>query len=255
MSVTLWTCPFCNRGATIRENDTKVSWTELWIENAEGPRVLVSRFTVCPNPDCRRFALDLSLHSAQKGYSGRGDAMTPVTRLVARTHSWRLIPPSKAKPFPEYIPQQIRDDYEEACMTLDLSPKASATLARRCLQGMIRDFWGVTVDSLKKEIDALQDKVDPLTWKAIDAVRSIGNIGAHMEKDVNLIIDVEPDEAGQLIGLIELLFQDWYITRHERQARLKAIADVAVAKAEAKADGLIPTQETGQSEGSEGAQT
>ena len=31
-------------------------------------------------------------------------------------------------------------------------------------------------------------------WQAIDAVRSIGNIGAHMEKDINLIVDVDPEE-------------------------------------------------------------
>ncbi|MCP1830281.1 hypothetical protein ACVIHH_005106 [Bradyrhizobium sp. USDA 4518] len=33
---------------------------------------------------------------------------------------------------------------------------------------------------------------------AIDAVRIVGNIGAHMEKDVNLIVDIEPGEAQML---------------------------------------------------------
>ena len=42
---------------------------------------------------------------------------------------------------------------------------------------------------------------------AIDAVRKIGNIGAHMERDINLIVDIDPNEAAILIGLIELLFQ------------------------------------------------
>jgi len=37
--------------------------------------------------------------------------------------------------------------------------------------------------------------VDPLTWEAIDAVRKLGNIGAHMEKDINVIVDVDPEEA------------------------------------------------------------
>ena len=32
---------------------------------------------------------------------------------------------------------QLMDDYEEACAIVNLSPKASATLSRRCLQGMI----------------------------------------------------------------------------------------------------------------------
>lgn len=53
-----------------------------------------------------------------------------------------------AKQFPDYIPQQIRNDYEEACAIFNLSPKAYATLSRRTLQGMIRDFWGESKKSL-----------------------------------------------------------------------------------------------------------
>jgi hypothetical protein len=99
---------------------------------------------------------------------------------------------------------------------------------------MIRDFWGISKARLIDEIDAIQDKIDSLTWQAIDAVRRVGNIGAHMEKDINVIIDVDPDEAAQLIGLIELLIKDWYITRYERQERLKTIAVLANAKTAAK---------------------
>ncbi|MCB1884663.1 MAG: DUF4145 domain-containing protein [Geminicoccaceae bacterium] len=29
-----------------------------------------------------------------------------------------------------------------------MSPKASATLSRRCLQSMIRDFWTISKDTL-----------------------------------------------------------------------------------------------------------
>jgi len=46
------------------------------------------------------------------------------------------------------------------------------------------------------EVAELEGKVDAKTWQAIDSVRHVGNIGAHMEKDVNLIIDVDPEEAG-----------------------------------------------------------
>jgi len=45
------------------------------------------------------------------------------------------------------------------------------------------------------EINAIQEKLDADLWEAIDGLRKIGNIGAHMESDVNLIVDVEPDEA------------------------------------------------------------
>lgn len=36
-----------------------------------------------------------------------------------------------------------------------------------------------------------------------------------MEHDVNLIVDIEEDEAEELIRLIELLIQAWYIEDHE----------------------------------------
>jgi hypothetical protein len=51
-----------------------------------------------------------------------------------------------------------------------------------------------------------------------------------MEKDINVIIDVDEDESAKLIWLIELLLRDWYIARQERQQRLKEIAAVADAK-------------------------
>src|SRR5690606_29160361 len=113
-----------------------------------------------------------------------------------KRRSWRLIPESMAKTYPTYIPDSLIEDYTEACLIIDKSPKASATLARRCLQGMIRDFWAVTGKrSLAQEIDAIRDSVEPETWEAIDALRKLGNIGAHMERDINLIVEVEADEA------------------------------------------------------------
>ena len=156
-------------------------------------------------------------------------------RLLKPIKSWALIPPSSAKVFPEYIPQPLLDDYTEACLIRNDSPKASATLARRCLQGIIRDFWAVKPGRLVDEIEAIKEKTDPLTWAAIDTVRQVGNIGAHMEKDINLIVDVDPNEAELLINLIETLFQDWYVNREERKKRLEAIVDMGAEKAEARA--------------------
>ncbi len=102
------------------------------------------------------------------------------------------------------------------------------------MQGIIRDFWEIKKDKLIQEIIELKGKVDSETWEAIDAVRSIGNIGAHMEKDINLIIDVDAKEASLLIGLIEILFRDWYISRHERQQHLKNIVKIADLKKQSK---------------------
>lgn len=141
-----------------------------------------------------------------------------------------LYPKSLAKKMPKYIPLAIRSDYEEAYSILDLSPKASATLSRRCLQGMIRDFWGITKGNLYEEINELKGKIPKTQWDAINAVRSIGNIGAHMEKDINIIIDVDPGEAEKLINLIELLIEKWYIARHDEEQLYLSVIDISNEK-------------------------
>jgi len=151
----------------------------------------------------------------------------------------RIWPRGAAKPQPQYIPRALKEDYEEACQIQELSPKAAATLVRRCLQGMIRDFAGIAKATLFEEIAALRQAVDngsaPAgvthdSIDAIDAVRGIGNIGAHMEKDINVIVDVDPGEAEALIGLVEMLFDEWYIARHKRTERLKSIQAMADQK-------------------------
>jgi hypothetical protein len=163
---------------------------------------------------------------------------------------WRVIPESNAVIQPEYIPHPIREDYYQACRIRELSPKASATLARRCLQGMIRDFTGIAKGTLDAEIKELRKQVDEgrapagvthESAEAIDQVRSIGNIGAHMEKDINLIIDVDEGEAQALTDLIELLFSEWYVARHERQQRLTKLAAIAEEKKAAIAQARAQT--------------
>lgn len=140
---------------------------------------------------------------------GSGNGVSDVHAL--------LRPMSLAKQFPDYIPVAIRNDYAEACAIVKLSPKASATLSRRCLQGMIRDFWDIKESNLAKAIEKLEEKIPATQWKVINGVRRIGNIGAHMEKDINLIVDIEPGEAQKLIKLIEHLLEQWYVNRHEQE--------------------------------------
>lgn len=202
--------------------------TYLGLENADGARAFGCSFIVCPNPKCKKFALMAVLSHAEYQDFIESWKSKEVIQV------WDLIPSSKAQVLPKYIPKAIRDDYGEAHLILKLSPKASATLARRCLQGMIRDFWGVNFPTLKAEIDAIQGKVDPLVWQAIEAVRKVGNIGAHMEKDINVIVDVEPNEAELLVGLIEFLIKDWYVARDNKTQHLNAIIGVAAKKDAAK---------------------
>lgn len=218
-----WDCPFCTRVATIGQENTTSGTLSFDDNNKEGTLWLTTKTVTCPNPACREYVISTRLNKRELKDNGTWGA-------GALLQSWQLRPQSNAKPFPDYIPAPLLADYTEACLVRDLSPKASATLSRRCLQGMIRDFWSVTERTLFEEISAIQNKVDPAIWSAMDAVRKIGNIGAHMERDINLVIDVDPDEAQTLIRLIEVLFQEWYVSRKQRDEHLAAIVAIAEAK-------------------------
>ena len=229
------TCPHCERAVTITD-DGSCSF-ELYIGKAEGRRTLRCLFLVCPNPDCQKIALTVTLYESVRADTGQEN-------LGKKLEHWNLVPSSRAKTFPSYIPQAILDDYREACLIQDLSPKASATLSRQCLQNILRDFWSVKpgrlldeIDQIKDKVDdrtwkaidsvckldQIKDKVDDLTWKAVDSARKLGSIRARMKKDIAVIPDVEPEEAQLLIGLIERLLFDWYIARRKGKLRMSSV--------------------------------
>lgn len=219
-----WSCPYCNRDATITDVNYAYELHYFDNDNKDGPLAIKTEIITCPNIECREYIITASLH---KTYYQPGLGRQIVNESLT---CWPMKPNSLAKQLPNYIPKAIIADYEEACLIKALSPKASATLSRRCLQGIIRDFFGISKDRLVDEVNSIKDKVDPVTWQAIDSVRKIGNIGAHMEKNINLIIDVDPAEAQLLIGLIEILIKDWYIARHDRQKHLESIISIADEK-------------------------
>ncbi|MEG5786835.1 DUF4145 domain-containing protein [Enterobacter bugandensis] len=217
-----WECPFCGRLSVFESIERKRDSFSVRADTKYGVLVFESFVNVCPNPDCKEFTY-ISKLSTGKLENGIYRPDTELERWVNR-------PSGIYKQFPDYVPKVILADYREAVLIKDLSPKASATLARRCLQGMIRDAWHVKPARLVDEIKSIEGKIESSVWKAIDAVRNIGNIGAHMENDINIIVDVDPGEAEMLIGLLELLIQEWYVEKHERQLRIDAITALAAEK-------------------------
>lgn len=221
-----WTCPYCSHHQTVSESKCQVSTSKLDIgETCDGKFVGVEIQAIgCSNPQCKNVTLSVTY--------GTLTLISGNWRINARILQTRIKPDSRARPLPPVIPYPIGNDYLEACRIANLSPKASATLARRCIQGMIRDFCGITKPTLNQEINELKRLFDEghaprgvseESFDAIEAIRKIGNIGAHMEKDINVIVDVEPDEAELLLSLVENLFDDWYIARQKRQDRLARV--------------------------------
>lgn len=221
-----WKCPYCQQMATITDSNVTEIDQNFNNNNKDGLLAFKARITTCPNSACKEYSIGASLHK-RKSPASPSNVQFEFQPFL----KWQLRPQSSAQTFPGYISAVILEDYTEACLIRDLSPKASATLARRCLQGMIRDFWQETGHkTLFQEINAIATKVDPDIWHAIDAVRKIGNIGAHMENDINLVIDVDPEEAQMLIQLIEVLIEEWYVARKKRADHLAGIVALAKAK-------------------------
>ncbi len=237
-----WTCPYCGHAQSVvgrkRQNG------EIRFDDDKdtefGHFVLSARAVICSNKECRRVELSSSLYEM---------AIRAGKREYKHIRNWPLLPDSLAKPQPNCVPEVIQKDYYEACSIQSLSPKAAATLARRCLQGMIRDFCGISKRTLFEEIKELRRQVEaheadpnitPDSVNAIDDVRKIGKYGAHMEEDINLIIEVDENEVEVLIHLIEALFKEWYIARDTRKktfAQITAIADDKEAQKNNKKDG------------------
>lgn len=217
-------CPFCSSSMAI--SDDTLCKRNVSFESSDGYEYSPGgaentysniELSFYKRPNCNRYTVFAK---------GVGPSVKDINTI--------LNPQSLAKQFPDYIPEAIRQDYEEACSIVNLSPKASATLSRRCLQGMIRDFWDIKETNLSKAIGELENKIPATQWRVIDGVRRIGNIGAHMEKDINLIVDIDPDEAQKLIKLIEHLLEQWYINRHEQELLYADIIGIDETKQSAR---------------------
>jgi uncharacterized protein DUF4145 len=223
-----WTCPACRGHATISNSNVIEFENLIEVPNKLTDQLLVVQVIGCPNNACGELSIEAAIWRVRQSAGPGGLRWEPSTGVLER---WTLRPRSEAKPMPAYIPDAIVTDYREAYMIRDLSAKASATLSRRCLQGMIRDFWGVAGKrTLKDEIEAISDKLDPDVLASINAVREVGNIGAHMEKDISIIVDVEPEEATLLLQLIEILVDEWYVRRETKKANLAAVKALAATK-------------------------
>lgn len=118
---TAYKCPYCDMvcrdDGTITKNVYETFETSgIDRFSFAAPGAVVLSLSCCPN--CGEIAVRLI-----------GEKITPYH-----------YPPAGVIHLPEYIPSAIRSDYMEALSIVDASPKASATLSRRCLQGMIHDY-------------------------------------------------------------------------------------------------------------------
>lgn len=157
-----------------------------------------------------------------------------LSKNIGGVQRWNdtLVHPIAANrpPAPVEVPNNLADDYNEACSVLSLSPKASAALSRRCLQHLL-NLQGFTQRDLSKAIDDAIKNLPINLANNLDAVRNIGNFAAHPLKDKNFgeIVDVEPEEAEWNLEVLEGLFDYFYVQPTKDQARRDALNEKLIA--------------------------
>jgi hypothetical protein len=163
-------------------------------------------------PSCERIIIFIINGEAK--YS-----LSQVSGLALEKKRFLVYPKGSSRPpCPIEVPNEFAEDYSEACIVLQDSPKASAALSRRCLQNILREIAKVKPQDLYHEIQEVIDKgnLPSHLIAIIDAVRNVGNFSAHPMKSQKTgeIIAVEPHEAEWNLDVLEALF-DFYFVQPE----------------------------------------
>ncbi len=194
-------CPSC--GALFRED--KETWTENCSDTSaneeEGQPYFVCAVVLCLG--CSKPVVCMA-------------TLQPWDDVLV---DFRVIYPNPSAPVvDENVPEGMRVDYTEACQVLPHSAKASAALSRRILQSILED-QGYEEKSLYEQVKRVlsegdADRMLPAGLRdVVDAIRRFGNFSAHPVTSTtsSQIIEVEPEEAAWCLGIIEALFEHYYV--------------------------------------------
>lgn len=214
-----WECPYCKHSSQLNDRDVE----HLWMQKNDDSYYVLG--ILCPNPKCHQLTIYKSKYTLEIIPS----IHTMGTKGWVLYGSEMLYPHGVYNHYPDFVPEPIREDYKEAACIASLSPKASAALIRRALQGMIMDKWPDLKDKkLFDQINELDEKVQIHQKQALHGIRKIGNVGAHMNNP-GVIADqdspITVDDAGKLIKLLEYLLKSWYLDEADAMALMKGISD------------------------------
>jgi hypothetical protein len=134
------------------------------------------------------------------------------------------------------MPEDVRDDYNEAASILAQSPRGAGAILRLALQKLMPHL-GEKGNNLNDDIASLVTKgLDPAVQKALDALRVIGNNAVH---PLELDLQDDAETVGALFGLINFIV-DQRITHPKKLDELYAGLPEGARAAIEKRDGAAP---------------
>lgn len=183
----------------------------------------------CPSPECKKLIAFLILCQVDPRSSFHTASIVTTLEGSELIFKRDLIIPKGANrpPVPIEVPDEISDDYTEACLVLPDSLKASAALSRRCLQNLLRLKAGINKGTLAIEIQQVLDskQLPSHLNESIDAIRNIGNFAAHPQKSSSTgdIVEVEEGEAEWNLEVLEMLFDFYFVQPAKTESRRNAL--------------------------------
>jgi hypothetical protein len=146
-----------------------------------------------------------------------------------------LYPFHNERPVSKEVPASIADDYKQATRISKISTKASATLARRCLQATLRNKFPEMgkKPNLKQEIDWVIDNggLDDEINEVLHKLRDAGNFGAHPSEDgLTEIYDLSQEDLEACFLLLDHLFDIFYVQPAKRKEKLSKLKNIPSSK-------------------------
>jgi hypothetical protein len=188
-------CPFCQyvvQGLLIAHDVTDESGRASPQASYYGAYCIVQ----CPRRECNKtFYLSVT------------GQFSEVTGQIFDS-KWRATWPPAVKRLDNRIPEDVREDYNQAykCWSMMMNRAACLTL-RRCLENACITT-GATAHTLEDMIDELKDqgKIFPLNTISAHKTRIIGNFTAHV------IREISSDEIRTALRLSEKILDDLFVT-------------------------------------------
>lgn len=210
-------CPHC--GTAARFEAVVASAGQFSLLHVHTLSKRAAAFYFCGCPSCGELIASIQHATVKENWLANHE------ELIYPTGAVHPIPPEVDETAP-----QIASDFREAIAVLAKSPKASATLSRRCLQHILESKAGARRGTLDQQISDVLASLPQHLAENLDAVRTVGNFAAHPTKSTNTaeIVDVEPGEAEWLIEVLDGLF-DFYFVAPARNAKRRELLNEKLA--------------------------